>query len=225
MTASASSEVDNHTNAPPQSIGSSSTANSPSSRNEGYLGISNYLNFSPQPDARPPRSSPLSGSASRQIDPPPSIVESAIRSFATRCLPWMPICTIDELEEFQKPSSTGPLKYAVIAAGCKMSTASRCRAEVASNYQKAKQLLVQSSNLSVLSRIQTSLALSWAAPSPPHIVSEDSNYHWNFWAASLAFQHGLHREPRPDDPESSTRRRLWWSLLVFALRSFRYQPR
>lgn len=81
-------------------------------------------------------------------------------------------------------------------------------------YRKAKLLFFFGNERDPLVSIASAVLLHWFNPVGPETISTDTSGFWLRTAEAIAFQIGLHNEPRPDSRHAKLRRRLWWTLVV-----------
>ena len=132
--------------------------------------------------------------------------------FMSSCWPWTPIIDLPWLEESGHHPPSYLLLHAFFLAGSRVSSE---EALVVSEdyYRKAKALFTSNAESSALLSVVAAILLQWWSPTGPEQVSHSNSGFWAQIAIGLAFQIGLHREPRPG-PYRSLRRRIWWSLVV-----------
>lgn len=147
--------------------------------------------------------------------PPPSIRNSLIDSFMAVCSPWMPIVDRLSLESSSTSMETSLLLLqAVFLAGSRVSSAPLTYVPSEELYGRAKALFFSGYEKNTLVMITASVLMQLWNPSGPEHVSLDTSSFWLRTGVGLAFQVGLHREPKTGSADASLRRRLWWTLWV-----------
>lgn len=101
-------------------------------------------------------------------------------------------------------------------AGARMSSAPLEYTSCGDLYRRAKVLFFSQHETNPITVIRAVCLLQWWNPTGPEHISVDKASFWLRIAVGLAFDVGLHREPR-QTPQGSLRRRLWWTLCVSPL--------
>lgn len=192
----------------------------------GYLGRSEYLGLGPLRlnELKDVRQSPSFSRVSKEgmtvlevhrafdLAPLP-VRRSLMDSFYTYCAPWMPIVESSFLRESGSKKPSILLLQSIFLAGSRVASASHVSASSATYYRRAKALFFTNYEKNPIIKIAAACLLNWWNPSGPEEISLDGSSFWIRVAVSLAYQIGLHKEPR-DKTNASYRRRLWWSLVV-----------
>lgn len=147
--------------------------------------------------------------------PPRSVRQSLMDNFLKYCHPWTPILSRGDLEISDKRVPSLLLMQALFLTASRISSSSAnpVFATPEQFYQRAKALFYMNAERDPITVIQSTIMLQWYTPDGPEHVSYDSGEFWLKIGVGIAFQVGLHREPNPG-PNSATRRRIWWSLVV-----------
>ena len=199
-----------------------------SSQNQSYLGRSEYIGGDVQIDEDIATDyQPIQGGTISEADikilqmqqafslPPQSIRNSLIDNFMTRCSPWMPIVSRSSLEV--SPSGDEKsilLLQAVFLSGSRFNSAPLTYVSCEELYRRTKALFFSGYEKYTITVISASVLIQFWNPSGPEHVSIESSSFWLRIGVGLAFQIGLHREPRAGSNEASLRRRLFWTLFV-----------
>ncbi|KAJ5813676.1 uncharacterized protein N7503_000426 [Penicillium pulvis] len=143
--------------------------------------------------------------------PPRTIRNGLLDSFLQICQPWMPI--VDRIDCNGTPDSEPSilLLQAVYMAGARVSSAPLGYQSCEDIYRRAKVLFFSQYETNPMTVIRAACILQWWNPTGPEHISVDKASFWLRTCVSLAFDVGLHREPRLGQ-ERSLRRRLWWTL-------------
>ena len=149
--------------------------------------------------------------------PPRSIREVLVETFMTRCYPWTPIVERAWLEERQGKRPSYLLLQAVFLAASRVSSAPLAYASSEDFYRRAKMLFWLGHEKDTVIVIIATCILHWWNPDGPEHVSIDTSSFRVRIGVGLAYQIGLHKEPRRIR-EASLRRRLWWTLFVSLMR-------
>lgn len=144
--------------------------------------------------------------------PPIAVRNSLINSFVHYCEPWTPITDPTWLDD--RESSSPLLQQAIFLAGSRVSSTSHAYASSAEFYRRAKLLFFFGSEANPVISVVAATLLQWYNPVGPENISTDTSGFWIRTAGAIAFQIGLHKEPRPETKNRMLRRRLWWSLVV-----------
>lgn len=132
--------------------------------------------------------------------------------FMSSCWPWTPIVDLTWLEDTTDHPTSYLLHYAISLAGSRVSSEDALTISE-DFYRKAKAIFTSSAESSALLSVVSAILLQWWSPTGPEQVSHSTSGFWAQVAVGLAFQIGLHKEPRTG-PYVSLRRRIWWSLVV-----------
>ncbi|KAL4898988.1 hypothetical protein BDW74DRAFT_184178 [Aspergillus multicolor] len=81
-------------------------------------------------------------------------------------------------------------------------------------YRRAKLLFFFGVERDPMIQLSSTLLLHWYNPVGANTLVADSSASWLRTAESIAFQHGLHKEPDGGDRQKSLRRRLWWTIVL-----------
>lgn len=122
--------------------------------------------------------------------------------------------TQSDLYALSSSSSPSLLALSVLVAGRVGSLVPSVQSIGSSLYRPVKDSFFKDAEDDALNRVRVAINLSFGCPGAVDSVSTDSCSSWIFTAISLAVQAGLHREPAPDNPTKSARRRLWWTVVV-----------
>ena len=148
------------------------------------------------------------------FDMPPRVVRnSLIDCYMNICHPWMPIVDRSDFEERQDHKPSILLLQAVLVAGSRMSSAPHEHTPCEELYRRAKSLFYSQHERNTLTVVRALCLMQWYNPTGPEHISVDKASFWLRTGVGLAYDIGLHREP-DTGPESSLRRRLWWTLYV-----------
>ena len=145
--------------------------------------------------------------------PPRSVRDTLIESFWQHCYPWTPIVDRSWLEGVSHEQVSPLLMQAILLAGSRTSSTPLAFGTPQQFYKKAKVLFWSGMEKDPIITIAAVCLLHWFNPDGPEHVSIDTSGFWNRIAVGLAYQVGLHKEPR-GKPDASIRRRLWWSLVT-----------
>ncbi|KAH8880952.1 hypothetical protein GQ53DRAFT_754669 [Thozetella sp. PMI_491] len=134
-----------------------------------------------------------------------------VNHFLDSCWQWTPIVDPAWLHDLVTNGSSRLLLYAVCLAGSRVSTeeAMLCSEDF---FRKARALFFYHHEPSTLLSVVAAIILQWWSPTGPEQVSQSNSGFWIHISMSLAYQMGLHKEPKPG-PHASLRRRIWWSLV------------
>ncbi|PGH02251.1 hypothetical protein AJ80_08876, partial [Polytolypa hystricis UAMH7299] len=145
--------------------------------------------------------------------PPRSVREGLIDAFMKRCAPWMPILERSWLAERSGNQPSILLLQAVFLAGSRVSAAPAVAAYASPTefYRRAKALFWSGYEKNTVTVITAVCIMHWYNPDGPEHVSINTSGFWNRIGVGLAYQIGLHREPR-QGRDAPLRRRLWWTL-------------
>lgn len=145
--------------------------------------------------------------------PPRSIRDVLVETFMVRCYPWTPIVELDWLEERGGKAPSYLLLQAVFLAASRVSSAPLAYASSEDFYRRAKMLFWLGHEKDTMTVIVATCILHWWNPDGPEHVSIDTSSFWVRIGVGLAYQIGLHKEPK-HVRDATLRRRLWWTLFV-----------
>jgi hypothetical protein len=145
--------------------------------------------------------------------PPRAVRDSLIAAFMERIHPWMPIVEPSWLIGQSDEHGWLLLQHAVFLAASRVSHSPSTYASSEDFYTRARTLFFHGQSKNTLLFIVAALLLQWWHPNGPETVSMDSSGFWSHISIELAYQVGLHIEPK-DKSHMSFRRKLWWSLVV-----------
>lgn len=80
-------------------------------------------------------------------------------------------------------------------------------------YSAIKAVLLYSREQNPIISVIVACILGWYNQASTYTVTVDSSAAWLRFAASIAYQIGLHKEPNSQD-NAAYRRKLWWTLIV-----------
>jgi hypothetical protein len=145
--------------------------------------------------------------------PSKSISASLIDNFMSFCYPWMPIVERPWLEESGGTKPSILLLQAVFLAGSRVSSGPLLYASSEEFYRKAKALFYSGHEKNTLIVVIAVCLLHWWGPASPAENSADTSFFWISAGVRIAYQIGLHKEPK-GGRHAALRRRIWWTLVV-----------
>lgn len=145
--------------------------------------------------------------------PPRAIRAGLVASFMDRIHPWTPIVEPSWLVGHNDTHAWLLLQQSVFLAASRVLQSPLAYASSEELYTRARTLFFHGNGGNTLLSIVAALLLQWWHPNGPETVSIESSGFWSRISIELAYQMGLHIEPK-DRPHKGFRRRLWWSLVV-----------
>lgn len=154
--------------------------------------------------------------------PVKSTQQALMDSFVQFCYPWTPILNSGELDFSSENIQSLLLSQALFLAASRVSSSAGILAfaSPAQFYERAKALFFMNHETDPLSVIKATIMLQWYTPDGPEHVSYDVSEFWLRLGVGIAYQVGLHKDPGVGK-DASTRRRVWWSLVVGTAVGFR----
>jgi hypothetical protein len=137
---------------------------------------------------------------------------SLLDNFMTYVHPLMPIVDMKSLEPRIGYSPPIALLKAVLLAGAR-TTDAQLPFSFEQYYIAIKALLMSGYEKDPVTAMVVACLLGWYNQSSLYSVNIDSSSAWLRFASNIAFQVGLHKEPKTK-VNTGYRRRLWWTLVV-----------
>lgn len=145
--------------------------------------------------------------------PPRAIRAGLVAAFMEQINPWTPIVEPSWLVGHSDTHTWLLLQQSVFLAASRVLQSPLTYASSQEFYTRARTLFFHGNGANTLLSIVAALLLQWWHPNGPETVSMDSSGFWSRISIELAYQMGLHIEPK-DKSHKGFRRRLWWSLVV-----------
>jgi hypothetical protein len=142
-----------------------------------------------------------------------AVRDSLVAAFLERIHPWMPVVEPSWLVGQSDEHGWLLLQHSVFLAASRVSQGQSTYASSEDFYTRARTLFFHGQCKNPLLSIVAALLLQWWHPNGPETVSMDSSGFWSRISIELAYQVGLHIEPK-DKLHMSFRRKVWWSLVV-----------
>jgi hypothetical protein len=130
----------------------------------------------------------------------------------THVHPLMPIVDMKSLKSRIGYSPSTALLKAVLLAGAR-TTDAQLAFSVEQYYTAIKALVMSGFEKDPVTAMVVACLLGWYNQSSVYSVNIDSASAWLRFASNIAYQVGLHKEPKTKI-NTGYRRRLWWTLVV-----------